>query len=609
LLEIILLSIIFFFLSALMGYSLSWSKNSEGNQKKISLFELSTLGICFSLVVCGVIYNFGSFLSNQKMASSLVLLITITFGTCFKAIRTGGLLNLLASIIKKVPTLAIVSITFVTIYSGGFTNNPDLRVRNGPDIVGWLSSAQYFEKHSSLQELEAWLSKEFPNHPKIDAFAKSSWGTKDSIFATAAFTKQAQSEFLIGADRVAIPAFLALISEYFPQNINIFEIYLALSSLLMLLLLLWILDRVKNKKHYSYGTTITFSITILLFSYQLLLPIFEGGFGQHFSFIMFAFLLNKTSRLINFESILVFCAVYFAYKDLVIFAAPFLVSHFLLFRTQSATHRYLNLKKLAFTLGLVTLTTTFTFGTFIVERMRSISFGGWEEGFMPSIFDIFGLSGIYSWSLRGSENLSFSLFSIIMTCSLSVLILRRFNSSRVHVSAAIVLVFYLLLWLISTLNQNNYSMWKSLPYFSIFFASILSEQWKINGKDLFARSKHLKLVASIQTITALVFYFQVAIQSETKWVFSLDSTSQASIKSIIDNYAIEFKGVNPQQSYALLGDMEWGSLGRQIPNQPAIASLRPIAYSIPVSICTSATDKTAILFLNGKYCFVHLEND
>lgn len=592
-----------------MGYSLSQSKNSGDNQRKISLFELSTLGICFSLVVCGVIFNFGSFLSNQKIASSLVLLITITFGTCFKAIRTGGLLKLLATIVKKVPTLAIVSITFITVYSGGFTNNPDLRMRNGPDIVGWLSSAQYFEKHSSLQELESWLSKEFQNHPKIDALAKSSWGTKDSIFATAAFTKQAQSEFLIGADRVAIPAFLALISEYFPQNINIFEIYLALSSLLMFLLLLWILDRLKNKKHYAYRTTITFSITILLFSYQLLLPILEGGFGQHFSFIMFAFLLNKTSRLINFGSILVFCAVYFAYKDLVIFAAPFLVSHLLLLRTQSNTLRYLNLKKLALILGLVTLTTTFTFGTFIIERMRSISFGGWEEGFMPSIFDIFGLSGIYSWSIRGSESLTFSIFSIIITCFLSALILSGLNSNRVRVAGAIVLGFYLFLWFVSTLHQNNYSMWKSLPYFSIFFASILSEQWKIDKKDLYARSKHLKLVASIQAITALVFYFQVEKQIETKRVFSLDSTSQASIKSIIDNYAIEFKGVNPQQSYALLGNMEWGSLDRQIPNQPAIASLRPIAYSIPVSVCTSATDKTTILFLSRDYCFVHLENE
>jgi len=475
-----------------MGYSISWSKNSEGGKpKEISLFELSTLGICFSLVVCGVVYKFGSSLSNNKMAISLVLLISMIVGTCFKAIKTGSFRNLLATIIKKVPTFAIVSIIFVTIYSGGFTNNPDLRMRNGPDIVGWLSSAQYLEKHSSLQELESWLSGEFPNHPKINAFAKTSWGSKDSIYATAAFTKQAQSEFLIGADRVAIPAFLALISEYFPQNLNIFEIYLALSSLLMSLLILWILDRLKNKKHYSYGTTITFSIIILLFSYQLLLPILEGGFGQHFSFIMFAFLLKKTSRFISFESILVFCAAYFSYKDLVIFAVPFLVSHFFLFRTQSATHRYLNLKKLAFILGLVTLITTFTFGTFIVERMRSISFGGWEEGFMPSIFDILGLSGIYSWSLGGSESLSFSQFSIIITCSLSVLILRRFNSGRVRVSAAMVLVFYLLLWLTSTLNQNNYAMWKSLPYFSIFFASILSEQWRINKNNLYSKSKHL----------------------------------------------------------------------------------------------------------------------
>lgn len=593
-----------------MGYSISWSKNSKGSEpKEISLFELSTLGICFSLVVCGVIFKFGSFLSNQKMSTSLVLLITITFGTCFKAIKTGSFRNLLATIIKKIPTLAIVSIMFVTIYSGGLTNNPDLRLRNGPDIVGWLSSAQYFEKHGTLQELESWLAKEFPNHPKINAFAKSSWGTKDSIFATAAFTKQAQSEFIIGADRVAIPALLAITSKYFPQDINIFDIYLALSSLLSFLLLIWILDRLKNKKHYSHGTTIIFSVTILLFSYQLLLPILEGGFGQHFSFIMFAFLLKKTSRFISFESILVFCAVFFAYKDLVIFAAPFLVSHFFLLRTQSGTHRYLKLKKLAFILGLGTLTTAFTFGSFIIQRMRSISFGGWEEGFMPSIFDIFGLSGIYSWSLRGSENLPFSLFSIVITCFLFVLILSRFKSSRVHVSAAIVLIFYLLLWLISTLYNNNYSMWKSLPYFSIFFASILSEQWQINKKNVHSKSKYLKLVASIQAITALVFYFQVTKQSETKWVFSLDSSSQASIKSIINNYAIKFKGVNPQQSYALLGDMEWGSLDRQNPNQPAIASLRPIAYSIPVSVCTSASDNTSILFLAKNYCFVHLENE
>lgn len=604
-----------------MGYSISWSKNSKGSEpREISLFNFSTLGICFSLVVCGVIDKFGAFLSSHKMAASLILLISVTLGTCFKTIKTGGLQTLLATIIKKVPALAIVSIIFVTIYSGGFTNTPDLKIRNGPDIIGWLSSAQYFEKHETIQELESWMSKEFPNHPKINAFAKSSWGTKDSIYATASYTKQLQSEFLIGADRRAIPIFLAILSRYLPENFNLFKIYLAFSCLLAFLLALWAFENFPTPRVNKSRALKLYIIPLtLFFSYQILFPVFEGGFGQHFSYIMFVYLLNQSDKKLSGELLVVLGAAFFAYKDLILFALPFLAAlNFVSARQSSRTGIQIIWKlKFHLFLSICTLILAIAIAPFILERARSLSFGGWEEGYMPSILDILGLSGAYTWSIRGTTNDYFALFSLALTYIFSLYFFRKLTKLRTLLAGIILLAFYTFLWIVSLLNSNNYSLWKTLPYFTIFIVFLLSKNASLVSKTLDSKigakknrfnSKILNFVIMLQVFCACFFYQQWAKDSERLMIFTIDTKKALKIGSLVDQYAISFKGVEFTQSYALLGNMEWADEARQVPNQPSKQSIRPVMFSIPVEICNSASDKDKILYLDDNYCFVIVKN-
>ena len=278
------------------------------------------------------------------------------------------------------------------------------------------------------------MSNEFPNHPQKNAFAKSSWGTDDSIFATASYTKQVQAEVLIGAKRLSIPVFLALIKKFLPQQFNIFEIYLALSSMLMLSLLLWAFERVRRRKSGKKRITITLTMIMLLCSYQLNLPILEGGFGQNFSYLMFAYLVNTNYARGNLKygMVIVIGAAYFAYRDLLFYSPTLLLAYYLILRRDSLAALVLHVRNLMGKLIILGITIVFALGPFLVERMRSLSFGGWEEGFMPSILDIIGLSGIYSWSIRGSENILFSIFSLALTFAFIIIPLWKVLDKRVQ---------------------------------------------------------------------------------------------------------------------------------------------------------------------------------
>lgn len=599
-------------LSVLIGYSISWPKESENNQsKQISFFEYSTIGICYSLIVSGVIFNLDFVRPNQKPTAIFVILISVILGLFLRIAKRRDSRVVSIGLVKRIPLAFVVALVFLTIYSGGFASDPDLRIRNGPDLVGWMASAQYFEKHDSLRELESWLTIEFPNHPQQNAFAKSSWGTDDSIFATASYTKQVQAEVLIGAKRLAIPAFLALIKIFLPQQFNIFEIYLALSSILMLSLLLWAFERVRRRNSGKIRITITLTMITLLCSYQLFLPILEGGFGQNFSYLMFAYLVNTNyvRGNLKYGMVIVIGAAYFAYRDLLLYSPPLLLAYYLILRQNLLAHLILNLRNLIGKLIILGITIFFALGPFLVERMRSLAFGGWEEGFMPSILDIVGLSGIYSWSLRGSENIFFSIFSLALTFAVMTIPLWKFSDKRVLLAGLTILGYYLILWTVSTINQNNYPMWKSLPYFTLFAASVLSVDWSLSKKASKYVFKLMKWVVPLQATLALIFYFQSANLTETKRIFSLESTAREAVKTIVDEYAIEFRGVNPQQSYALLGDMEWATKHRQIEIQSPKLTSRPIVYSIPVEVCNRAEDPQLILFVNKHYCFVQSEKD
>ena len=548
---------------------------------------------------------------NQKPIAIFVMLISFILGLCLRIVKRRDLRVVSFSLAKHIPLAFVVAVIFLTIYSGSFASNPDLRIRNGPDIIGWLASAQYFEENDSLQELESWVANEFPNHPQKDAFAKSSWGTEDSIFATASYTKQVQAEVLLGAGRLSIPVLLALIESFLNQQFNIFEIYLAFSSIFMLTLLLWVFERVRRSDLHNNRITAFLAISTFLCSYQLFLPILEGGFGQNFSYLMFAYLVNANyiRGNLKYGLVIVIGAAYFAYRDLLLYSPPLIAAYYLILSSKSNEYRLLRFRKSNFKLILAGIMAFFVLGPFLIERMRSLSFGGWDEGFMPSIIDIVGLSGIYSWSIRGSENIFFSFFSLTITFAFIAIFLWKFPNEKVRFAGVIVLGYYILLWTVSTINQNNYPMWKSLPYFSIFVASLLSAGWKVSRNASIKVFRLIKLAVPLQVTLALIFYAQSANLSETKMVFSIKNADREAIKNIVDSYAIEFRGVNPQQSYALLGNMEWATKGRQIPNQPAKVTLRPIAYSIPVEICRQAKADEPILFLDRDYCFVYLESE
>jgi hypothetical protein len=171
--------------------------------------------------------------------------------------------------------------------------------------------------------------------------------------------------------------------------------------------------------------------------------------------------------------------------------------------------------------------------------------------------------------------------------------------------------------MVSLLNSNNYSLWKTLPYFTIFIIFLLSKNISVFSKTLYFKRnlkegtvniKIMNFVIMLQVFCACFFYQQWAKESERLPIFTIDTKKALKIGSLVDQYAISFKGVEFIQSYALLGNMEWADEARQVPNQPSKRTIRPVMFSIPVEICNIASDKDKILYLDDNYCFVIVKN-
>lgn len=562
-----------------------------------TLFEKCTVGLCSMILISTCIFLL-EISKHNRFYVILSLYIALIIIGVWKQKENKLTFRNSGKAVKLSILLLIVTILYSLAYSGNIRAD-SIRQRVGPDLLGWIASAQYVSQENSLDSLKNWLEKEFPNSHEKNPFAKENFGTRDSIFYTASYTKQLQAEFLIGAERVGIPSYLGLNFLPFTGEFKWVSTYLALSAFFHFLLLCWVWESSKRLRQKDGFFQNALMGSVLLSSYTLLFPVFEGSFGQHFSFTLFCLALNRI-RGSNWKFwIFVFVTALLSYKDLIFISLPFALSIYFSYFRQRNISTWIKHNKAKSILFFGSI----AFGIYSIgflNRFSSLSFGGWEEGKHPSIIDIIGLSGMYTWQKQDRFSLVYSVFSISISLIVTVLLLTRKN--LLHKNAFLILLLTWLAYsLLAVLNENNYIIWKSLPYFTIYLYLIYLSNCKSVNK-LFCN-----ILLLIQIICAFIFIHNWLYNSSEIEIYRINDLDSKKVNMYVDSYALDFRDQKFVNVWALMGEMEWGIPTRQIPNQVSKKSYRSKLYVIPRSICDSSKGEEVEIYLVANVCLVLLD--
>lgn len=553
--------------------------------------ETIFIGISTSILLCGIFYIVD--LDRQVKLNSLLTIFAILIGDSIqRRLRKKSQVNYKTEV-KILALLMIAVASYNLVYSGDLSAN-SIRQRVGPDLLGWIASSQYIESNFSSESLDNWLQETFPENRTINPFGKNQLHTTDSIYYTDQFTRQIQAEFLIGSSRIGLTSFFGVLLNVFPDEISWKHIYLALSSIFQFILILLMFERWPKKSKWDF-----YSALVLSSTFAVLFPVFEGSFGQHLAIVSFLFILNSFKNRRLLDLIIVIAALIISYIDFIFFTTPIIFASLITsekFQSMARMKKAPLKTKVLIFLGI--------FAMIVIanptKRLESLSFGGWSEGFTPSIMEAFGIGGFYTWSGPRSNTDAYALITFITTILLSLLAKRFFDKTKLF-SLGIILVFYTFLFILAWKYNNDYIIWKSLPFFSIFIAVSLQEL-RLSAAE---RVRVFKPLLFAQLASAVIFIFAWQGHSQTIAIYNIPKTENQKLSSIVNHYALDFRGITYINTYSLLGDMSWGMSNRQVKDQPAKKTDRKIVTVIPASICEASSDKTPILFLNNEICVVN----
>jgi hypothetical protein len=521
---------------------------------------------------------------------------------------------------KYLFAMTIPALVFIALNSTGFFST-SIRLRNGPDLVGWLVSSRFLCEGGSLSGLKERvfvgagsrdLSQIFA-HPTSTAFNKDV--TIGSIANTA---DQYSGEFLIGAERLGIPGFQASVCKVLGSE-SIFSTYVALSAyaiLISTLILYFIGLEIGKGRVVSTGYAILGILNVAVFS-----VVFEGGFGQLISLPTFLLIGISLASKFSVRSRLVFslfAITVFAissYKDVIGISLGFLGIYLVLNfpeifddwrRTKSRkdpkTLSRFFLEKTGLedkgpgfrlaSLLTVFLVFIFTLGPLLVERLSSRGIvGGWGFGWFPTPGDIVGIvnwipsDGTSHQNARTGLQILFGFIAILIL--FFVYLKSSEASKRIQKSIfALYLLFLLIEFTKSSQYWNTYAIWKAGAYLApIYFGFLVLESRP-------KKSKHHRI-----SVISIACLFISTLTSFVWWGYDYHRNSIAispivpiRISEMIATKDIHFSGVRGvgagSASLTLLGDVHYLNPGRigGVPTKRSVPT-RELVYLIHRSFC------------------------
>jgi hypothetical protein len=521
--------------------------------------------------------------------------------------------------------MSIPALVFVAINGGGLFSS-SIKLRNGPDLVGWLVSARYLCNGGTLSSLTESIYQQTGSrdlsqifsHPSSQAFSKDS-----SIASIASTTDQYSGEFLLGANRLGIPGVQASVCNVLGIE-SLFNSYVALAATAIFIstLMLYLIGREIGKpKASSVGFAILGILNAAVFS-----VVFEGGFGQVLSlpaFLLIGISLASKEGIrarLTISCILIVVFAVSSYMDVIGISLGFLVIYLILNfpeifddwrrtkskkSSQSLTLFFLEktgLEKKRTSIRLLSIVLFFfivayTLLPLLAERIGGTGIvGGWGFGWFPAPGDIVGLNnwippdGNKHLTARNELQILVGFFSILTI--FTVYLKNGTVGKRIYKS---IFVFYLLFLLLEFTKPsqywNTYAVWKAGLYLApLFFGFVTLSNPK--KRQNFIRLK----VITLGSITIL------SLTSVSLWGYDyhrnsikIDTMVSSQVSETIKTRDIYFSGVKGvgagSASLTLLSDVHYLNSGRVggVPTKRSVPA-RELVYLLHRSFCHQDAD-------------------
>jgi hypothetical protein len=464
--------------------------------------------------------------------------------------------------------LAIPVLIYAYLLNSSFFT-PQLSLRNGPDTVGILSSAQYLCENTSLERLQSNVANQLGSG-NVEQILKSPIDAQgNSIYKIASFTDQVNAEFLLGAKRLGLPALGAVYCNIGgPEALFRYSNSIILASVFLITLLVY--SFLSNFSLQSYLKIIISVVASL--NVNLLAATLEGGIVQVFTipfFLYFTFSLilkqHKNTALSFFFLLLISLTTYY---DLLFFVGIIVVlylafTYIEIFKKERISlYRYLLYATLF--AALLLPNEMLRVLNEVATRNNSLSWGGWDQGRKPTPANFMGL---INWlPPDGVTNSSRSYVVILLEILVSVLLILTLSRFKQKSSFFVITLGFLYavliaqIYIFGTSPFNNYIALKVAAYLAPFSALVI-------GFMIFRDSKKQPGISQ-NKIPMFFGYFFLLLNATAvfTWVsdwnrYSFVSSFDQNLESLFEEYDVRiegFKGAGSIQ-FILQGNLHYGN--------------------------------------------------
>jgi uncharacterized membrane protein YwzB len=502
--------------------------------------------------------------------------------------------------------------------------NGQISVRNGPDLIGWLTSARYLCIEGNLQHLKNSVFNQSGANSNSELFASVSTSGVDKskiISAIPSAQDQYASEFLIGADRLGLPGLQASICKVFgPESLKHSLQGATLAAIFLSFLTVFLISREMGKSR-----ILSLSLSVVgVANVSVASVFFEGGIGQvltqsHFLLLVSSLIRQEHQRRKFYLALLISAAASVAvYQDLFLFVFLFLCVYFTvnfwdIYRNESLkdglkTHLSLPrfFQSLIFGREVNSARRLMYFATTIplilifyplakTRVSKNGIVGGWDFGRFPYLGDFLGYFNWIPNSGNSADRSSmFRVLEIVFVIALILIsrILTKDSRAFFKTVAVTYLFFIFLGYARNEKFWNSYSTWKAGLYIApVYWATL--QFVSVKAKTVKAKTVKAKLLA---------FLIAIALGGSINWGWSYWSYSAQSFDSpskefteILQKNDIWFSGIRGVGAGSALivlqGDVHYLNSGRSAGIPTKFSSpARPLLYVIHRSYCQQGPD-------------------
>jgi hypothetical protein len=466
-----------------------------------------------------------------------------------------------------------------------FTNliEQGLRLRTGPDIMGWLASSNYFRDHDSLDYLKDSIARQFK---VMD---------DPSFYSLPSFREQVQGEFLIGADRFGLSSFIGFTSRLFPFSTTV--VLLAFMGIFGGIIGVFLHNLCEQYKLKNITKIILFMS--VFGNTAVMNPIFEGGIWVVFILPIILILITKLTSTINYpDSVsIILLSVLLTFSatlnsDVLPISVLF-ISIYILNFVKLRKFRHIGYL-------LITPILLFPFKDSVLEatsqRLSDVNQSGWRALDFITPIDLFGISPFTPANSVATNGVASSVkVSVLITSILLSLLLvyqfRDFFISQQFISRTyiyfLVIIFLLLNFLSFFEMLNYYFAWKISFLFAIMLPSLIihistSNNYIVKSKqNFFNFSAYTKIISQNLLIIMLIYgsallpinWFNHSNKGLIPTRIEFDSANNQRLNQILEKYEIEGYCGPWWQSIILLSDLKIASSSRNIQKPIKLSSI------------------------------------